>query len=295
MRIAVCWKWVAVDGDRVSTAVPDRRWAGVSPADRAALEIGLRIAGHDGWVTVISMGPPEAERCLREALAAGADEAVRIDAATRHESRVVAAALANAAADADLILAGDHSLDRGSGAVPGFIAAELRYAQALGLVHVDIPDDISGDIRDSEATPGDGNDDRTTIRAVRRLDGGRRELLDVPLPAVLSVEGAAAQLRRAPLAAVMSSPTSGVQVIPHPPGAVSEVPPGIPPNVEVRPYRPRPRQIHTPSGATLTRVRDLLHIGADSTGVETVELEPPAAAARIIEQLRAWGYIERAD
>ena len=37
--IAVCWKWVTADGDE--------RWAGVSDADRAALEIGLRLA-EDG-------------------------------------------------------------------------------------------------------------------------------------------------------------------------------------------------------------------------------------------------------
>jgi len=94
---------------------------------------------------------------------------------------------------------------------------------------------------------------------------------------------------------VMSSPDAEIEVVPHAPGAVSEVPPGIPPNVEVRPYRPRPRQIHTPSGDTLTRVRDLLHIGADGAHVETVELDPPAAAARILEQLRAWGYLEPAN
>jgi electron transfer flavoprotein beta subunit len=230
-------------------------------------------------VTVLSLGPPDAEGCLREALAAGADEAVRIDAPTRHEGRVVAAALANAAAGADVVVTGDHSVDRGSGAVPGFIAAELGYAQALGLVRVDLPD---------RGAP-------TTIRAVRRLDGGRREILDVPLPAVLSVEGAAAQLRRAPLAAVLSAPAAAIRVLPHPPSAVSDVAPAIPSNVEVRPYRPRPRQIHTPAGGTLARVRDLLHVDGDGAHVETVELDPPAAAARIVEQLLAWGYLERAD
>ena len=42
MSVVVCWKWVAPDGDA--------RWGGVSDADRAALEIGLRLAetgGHD--------------------------------------------------------------------------------------------------------------------------------------------------------------------------------------------------------------------------------------------------------
>jgi hypothetical protein len=43
MRIAVCWKWVAVDRDRDSTEDPDRRWAGVSLGDRAALAISVSL------------------------------------------------------------------------------------------------------------------------------------------------------------------------------------------------------------------------------------------------------------
>ena len=39
--IGVCWKWVVgADGDE--------RWAGVSDADRAALEVGLALADDTG-------------------------------------------------------------------------------------------------------------------------------------------------------------------------------------------------------------------------------------------------------
>ena len=55
--ITVAWKWVGVD----------ERWAGVSDADRSALEIGLRLAerGDGEPVTVVSVGPPGAEHGLR--------------------------------------------------------------------------------------------------------------------------------------------------------------------------------------------------------------------------------------
>ena len=63
--IVVGWKWVAVDGDE--------RWAGVSDADRAALEIALRLAERAATtVTVVTVGEPAAEHGLREAVAAGA-------------------------------------------------------------------------------------------------------------------------------------------------------------------------------------------------------------------------------
>lgn len=283
MRITVCWKWVAVDRDRASTDDPDHRWAGVSLGDRAALEIALRLAGTTGHVTVLTLGPPESDRCLRDALAAGADAATRIDAPTRYEGHVVASALADAAAGSDVIITGDYSIDRGTGAVPGFIAARLGYAQALGLVQVDVP----GEVLDADASsPELGIEAHpVVIRAIRRLDGGRREVLDVPVPAVMSVEGAAAGLRRASLAASLSAGTTPIRVLPHPTGR--------PPKVDVRPLRPRPRHLHTPSGTTLARVRDLLHVDdAGSSRAETVTLEPPAAATRIVEQLRLWGYLE---
>ncbi|MBA3606568.1 MAG: electron transfer flavoprotein subunit beta, partial [Acidimicrobiia bacterium] len=66
--ITVCWKWVRHGGDE--------RWAGTSDADRAALELGLRLAATTAdTVTVVSVGDAGAERGLREALAAGARRA----------------------------------------------------------------------------------------------------------------------------------------------------------------------------------------------------------------------------
>ena len=70
--------------------------------------------------------------------------------------------------------------------MPAFLAAELGSGQALGLVGV--------------RAGANG-----TLRVVRRLDGGRREVLDAPPGTVLSVEGAAASLRRASLPAELAA------------------------------------------------------------------------------------------
>ena len=49
----------------------------INPFDLYALEEGLRVKdAHGGTVTVITMGPPQAETALREALGFGADAAV---------------------------------------------------------------------------------------------------------------------------------------------------------------------------------------------------------------------------
>ena len=65
---------------------------------------------------------------------------MRIDLPTSAPSAVVATAIAAVlgAARITSVWCGDHSLDRGSGAVPAFLAAELGSAQALGLVDVEL-------------------------------------------------------------------------------------------------------------------------------------------------------------
>ncbi len=78
--IAVCLKWVDLrpEADATGTVHTDDRFAGVSQADRAALEWALRHGEATGSpVMVVTLGPPAAEQALREALACGAVRAVR--------------------------------------------------------------------------------------------------------------------------------------------------------------------------------------------------------------------------
>ena len=270
MTLAVCWKWVSSGGGPDD---PDARWAGVSHADEAALEIALELESTHGAVTVVCVGPDGADNVLRDALAAGAARAVRIDAPADADSHRVATALAAVVAGSDYVICGDYSSDRGTGSVPAFLAHELGAAQALGLVAVD--------------TATDGTTDGA-MRVVRRLDGGRREVLAVGAPAVLSVEGSVRRLRRAGLAATVRSKTAAVEVV------VSPIASGDHHQVAalVTPYRPRARTLTPPTGSVLSRVRDILDVGgSDSTTVETIELDPAAAAARIVEQLHRWGYL----
>lgn len=269
MKITVCWKWVSLDREREA----DQRWSGVSAADEAALEIALRIGETaDGDITVLCLGPASADAVLRDAIAVGASSAIRIDASTELDSRVVAIALAEHASGSDLVLCGDYSLDRGTGSVPAFLADELSYAQALGLIEVG--DDETGGLG---ANP---------LRVLRRLDGGRREVLDVTLPAVLSVEGSAARLRRASLTASLAARGAAVRVERGPHGRL--------PEAEIHPFRPRPRVLPAPDGGSLSRVRQILDVGGGDVHAELLTLDPQAAASKIIDQLHDWGYLDDA-
>jgi electron transfer flavoprotein beta subunit len=279
--IAVCLKWTParLDGGPLGPDATDDRFAGVSPADRAALELALRLAERLGTtVTAISAGPAGAERALRDAIAAGAERAVRLDMAADADSRDVAFELAQALGDAAIVLCGDYSLDRGSGSVPAFIAHHLGAAQALGLVAV-------GDASDAGDTGNALDPKDTAVRATRRLDGGRREVLAVPFPAVLSVEGSVASLRRAGLKDSLAARTATIEVVTR--TAVHHTTPS-----QVAPFRPRARQMPAPVGDDpLSRLRALTDAaGAPSRG-DVVEVSPEAGAARIVAALREWGYL----
>jgi electron transfer flavoprotein beta subunit len=266
----VCLKWVG------SAYEPDDpRFAGLSPADEVALELALRHGHTVGSpVVAVTAGPAEHERALRLALACGVQRAVRVDLPAGAPSAQVAAALASvaaevAAADGDAtVWCGDYSLDRGSGTVPGFVAAELGWAQALGLVGV--------------AHTGDGD-----LQVLRRLDGGRRERLAVRSHVVLSVEGSITHLRRASLSGTLAAERAAIEV------RATGVP-VHPVEERLAPYRPRARAMPAPAGANaLERVRAITDVqGGASTRGETVVLDPPAAAARIVAALRGWGYLE---
>lgn len=254
--IAVCVKWIG--GSQTSD---------MSAADEAAIEMALRHAEASGSALIaVSVGGQAADRCLRRALACGVATAIRVDAPDDMDSASVAAALGPVVAHSTAVWCGDYSDDRGTGSVPAFLAALLHRQQALGLIGVDFVD---------------------PLRVTRRLDAGRREVLRVTGPAVLSVEGSVARLRRAALRATLVAQKA--EVLRY---GTTSVHSDNTAAVVMRTYRPRARVLEAPIGATtLDRLRALTDASAAPQPGETVEARPVDAARRIIEVLTDWGYI----
>lgn len=255
--IAVCLKW---SGGLFSP--------GLSAADEAAIEMALRHADVSGGsVIAVTVGSVVADRALRVAIGCGVTTAIRVDAPDDMDSASVAAALSPVVAHSLAVWCGDYSLDRGTGSVPAFLAARLQRQQALGLIDVQLGE---------------------PLQVTRRLDGGRREVLRITGPAVLSVEGSVARLRRASLRAALASQTA--EVLPF---GIAPVPSGITATASVRSYRPRARVLSAPSGTTaLERVRALTDVSAAAQPGEMIEASPAGAARRILEVLGDWGYLE---
>lgn len=275
LKIGACVKWVDLhpEIDPLTGAVDhDERRFGFSAADEAAVEIALRLAeSNGGELTIACAGPTAAEAALRELAAVGASRVVRVEVDDDAPSEVVGTSLAAALDGVELVVCGDHSLDRGSGSVPGFLAHASGAASALGLVALTV--DVSG---------------TGPLEAVRRLDGGRRERLEITTPAVVSVEGSVARLRRAALHDVLRSRAMPVELV-RPATSVVEV-------IDLddaEALRPRPRVWPAPEGqSALDRIVTLTGALIERTPPRRIEATSAEAADAIVEQLRTWGYLE---
>ncbi len=105
----------------------------MNPDDKAGLEAALGIKDEQGAeVSVISMGPPQADAVLREALAMGADNAYLVTdrafggADTWATSSTLAAAIKNL--EYDLIITGRQAIDGDTAQVGPQIAEHLGIA-----------------------------------------------------------------------------------------------------------------------------------------------------------------------
>jgi len=118
----------------------------INPDDKAGLEVALQLKDKTGAkVTVVTMGPPQADVALRETLAMGADEAVLLSGRefagsdTWATSSAVAAALKTL--PYDLIIAGRQAIDGDTAQVGPQIAEHLGIPQISYVASVDIKDE----------------------------------------------------------------------------------------------------------------------------------------------------------
>ena len=140
MNIVVCIKQVPdtteikinpVTGTLIRDGVPSI----MNPDDKGGLELALRLKDSFGAnVTVITMGPPQADDMLREALAMGADRAILLTdkrfagADTLATSNALAGALRML--DYDIIITGRQAIDGDTAQVGP------EMSEHLGLPHI---------------------------------------------------------------------------------------------------------------------------------------------------------------
>lgn len=144
--------------------------------DEFACEEAARIKENFGGVEVcaITVGPPRAQAVVRRALEFGADRAVHIvtPESSALDALETASLIASWASDNffDLVLAGVMSEDYQRCATGPMLAALLDIPCATTVVHLEIATDCK------------------TLVAERELEAGRREMVGMPLPCLITVQ-----------------------------------------------------------------------------------------------------------
>jgi electron transfer flavoprotein beta subunit len=182
VNVLVCVKRVPITGGKI-VLTPDGREIDtrhlgftISPHEECAVEEAVRlIEQHDGSVTVLTLGPDEAEEQLRDAMAIGADRGILlVTDGSEWDPQATTAAIVEAVraeqtagVEYDLLFFGNEAADTGDYQVG------VRVAYALGLPCVTGVKGVS--ITDGQ------------MRCEREVPGGR-EAFELPLPAVVSAK-----------------------------------------------------------------------------------------------------------
>ena len=172
MKILVCISHVPDTTSKINFVDNDSQFDSngvqyvINPNDEFGLTRAIWFQEQQGAnVTVVNVGGPETEPTLRKALAIGANEAIRVNAAAT-DGFYVAKQLAEVIKNGsyDLIIAGKESLDYNGGMVPGMIAGILGYNFVNSCTELTV--------------------DGTNAKASREIDGGK-ELVSTSLPLII--------------------------------------------------------------------------------------------------------------
>jgi electron transfer flavoprotein beta subunit len=178
MNVVVCLKQVPGTTDvkidpQTNTLIRQGIESIINPFDTYALEEGVRLKErHGGKVTAITMGPPQAEGALREAISLGADEAILLsdNAFAGADTWATAFTLSRAITKMgqyDIIICGRQTIDGDTGQV-GPELAEMLDIPFVAYVS-QIEEIANGHIR------------------VRRMVEEGHEIIETTLPTVITV------------------------------------------------------------------------------------------------------------
>ncbi len=171
----------------------------LDPAAAHALDtaLALKATRLGAEVVAVLLGPEEDDIFLRDALARGCDEVVRVwdeeCLGLRAPGKALILAAAARAARCDLVLAGAAGAATASAQVGVLVAAHLGVPCVTRAVDLDVPDGGA-------------------VRATRALAGGFREIVEVSPPALFTFVPAELDVSPAPVAAVLAAHARAVPV-----------------------------------------------------------------------------------
>ncbi len=178
MNIIVCIKQVPETTDvrinpETNTLIRDGVKSIINPFDMYAIEEGVRLKEKTaGKVTVLTMGPPQAEAALREAISMGADDGILVSdrAFAGSDTWATSYTLAQAIrkiGQFDLVICGKQASDGDTAQVGPGIATHLDIPQVTYVKKIE-------EVKEK------------SLRVERMMEEGY-EVIDTPLPGLLTV------------------------------------------------------------------------------------------------------------
>lgn len=149
MKIIVCLKQVPesenikIDSGK-NTIIRENTTSILNPPDRGALETALKIKEiTNGTVLAISMGPPQSEAILKDAIAEGADDAYLVSDKdfAGSDALVTAKILSHAIkfiGDYDIVICGKYTTNGDTGLVGSALAEFLNIPQITSVTNINI-------------------------------------------------------------------------------------------------------------------------------------------------------------
>lgn len=293
MKIVVCIKQVLdtkvpllVTDSSVTQKEPSPVYL-MNPADGVALSkaLEMKTSPAGGKVTAVTAGPARAKAVLHMALASGADEAIHLQDEVFETSDAYTTALALSKVvkglDYDVILCGNRSLDTGTGQVPAFLAELLAIHQITGVMRLDITSSQQAKIW-------------------RRLEKGRRQIVECPLPALFAMDASAGQPRYVSEFALQQAAERNIRKVTLADIGLSQT--DVDPQasltrvVRLSPPKPRPKKIFIPdSGMSATQRIGYLMSGGLSKGKQSNLLEGATdyLAKQVIDYLVQEGILPK--
>jgi electron transfer flavoprotein beta subunit len=293
MRVIVCVKQTpdssSVYIDPITGQVDYERFVQVlNAADACAVEAAVRLKEQfGGKITVITLGPQDAEGALRAALAIGTDSALRLWNAQAETwgpftvAAALAAYLKSSTTPPDLILCGDAASDWSSGIVGPALAEQLELPQITGVVRLEV------------YAPGEKT--ATIMHITRKLERGYRELLEAQLPLLITVTGELNEPRYPSLPAHMAALEAKIPVI-DPltlDNTLGQDETDETTILEMHTPRPLPKRIAAPdsSHSAFERIGEIVSGGATGRQTKLVEGSPQELANVLVEFLRERGFV----
>jgi electron transfer flavoprotein beta subunit len=268
----------------------DRLVAEIDPAGARALDVALGLAAGrpNGEVTVINVGPPEHDSFLRQAVGRGCNRAIRAwdeeAGAARTAGKAAVLAAAAQAAGFDLVLAGDRGVITRGGQLGVLVAAQL------GILCV------------TEVGSAVLSADSRRLAAIRELERGFQERVEVALPALLTVTpgatGEAASSAAIPARALLAALEQEISVwtladLGVAPGVVRDVDRPL----QSEPPRPRRPRLHPvaspdPSLPAFDRILGLVSGSVKHREGRVVRKSAGEVAQEMFEVLRDEGWLD---